>query len=145
MIEYHDVDRLQVVDAGPATIPFSVQAFRTFNIQPKTDQVVFATIDAGASETGMLFGILRQAKSDERGDGFDRMIEYLEPQRRAVARRRAPAPPARLPRLRAPTKSADARRPRSPSSAPHEEPAPADARARSRSSAPPRPAPTCRS
>lgn len=79
MIEYHDLDHLQVVDAGAATIPFSVQAFRTFNIQPKNDQIVFATIDAGASETGMLFGILRQAKSEERGDGNDRMIEYLEP------------------------------------------------------------------
>jgi hypothetical protein len=79
MIEYHDLDRLQVVDAGPATIPFSVQAFRTFNIQPKTDQVVFATIDAGASETGMLFGILRQPKGEERSEGYDRMIEHLEP------------------------------------------------------------------
>lgn len=80
MIEYHDLDRLQVVDAGPATIPFSVQAFRTFNIQPKTDQIVFATIDAGASEAGLLFGILRQAKGDERADGVERMVEYLEPQ-----------------------------------------------------------------
>ena len=79
MIEYHDLDRLQVVDVGPASIPFSVHAFRTFNIQPKTDQIVFATIDAGASETGLLFGILRQAKGDERTDGYDRMIEYLEP------------------------------------------------------------------
>lgn len=80
MIEYHDLDRLQVVDVGPATIPFSVQAFRTFNIQPKTDQIVFATIDAGASETGLLFGILRQAKGEERTEGVDRMVEYLEPQ-----------------------------------------------------------------
>jgi hypothetical protein len=79
MIEYHDLDRLQVVDVGPAAIPFSVHAFRTFNIQPKTDQIVFATIDAGASETGLLFGILRQAKGDERAEGVDRMIEYLEP------------------------------------------------------------------
>jgi hypothetical protein len=79
MLEYHDVDRLVVVDAGPAAIAFSVQAFRTFNIQPKTDQVVFATLDAGASETGMLFGILRQAKTEERTDGFDRMVEHLEP------------------------------------------------------------------
>lgn len=80
MIEYHDLERLQVVDIGPATIPFSVHAFRTFNIQPKTDQIVFATIDAGASETGLLFGILRQAKGEERADGVDRMVEYLEPQ-----------------------------------------------------------------
>ncbi len=79
MIEYHDLDHLEVVDSGPATIPLSVQAFRTFNIQPKTDQVVFATIDAGASETGLLFGILRQGKPDERADGHDRAIEYLEP------------------------------------------------------------------
>lgn len=79
MIEYHDLDRLQVVDVGPAAIPFSVHAFRTFNIQPKMDQVVFATIDAGASETGLLFGVLRQAKGDERTEGVDRMIEYLEP------------------------------------------------------------------
>jgi len=80
MIEYHDVDRLVVADVGPAAIPFSLQAFRTFNIQPKTDQVVFATIDAGASETGMLFGVLRQAKNEERVDGVDRMVEHLEPQ-----------------------------------------------------------------
>jgi hypothetical protein len=79
MLEYHDVDRLEVVDAGPAAIPLSVHAFRTFNIQPKMDQIVFATIDAGASEMGMLFGILRQAKPDERVDGSDRMVEYLEP------------------------------------------------------------------
>ncbi|MFT3771980.1 MAG: hypothetical protein QM820_41770 [Minicystis sp.] len=79
MIEYHDLDRLQVVDVGPATIPFSVHAFRTFNIQPKTDQIVFATIDAGASEMGMLFGVLRQAKNDERSEGYERMVEYLEP------------------------------------------------------------------
>ncbi|APR78034.1 Hypothetical protein A7982_03381 [Minicystis rosea] len=79
MIEYHDLDRLQVVDVGPASIPLSVHAFRTFNIQPKTDQIVFATIDAGASEMGMLFGILRQAKNDERSEGYERMVEYLEP------------------------------------------------------------------
>lgn len=79
MIEYHDLDRLEVIDAGPATIPFSVHAFRTFNIQPKGDQIPFATIDAGASETGFLFGLLRPAKGEERAEGFDRMIEYLEP------------------------------------------------------------------
>jgi hypothetical protein len=80
LVEYHDVDRLQVVDAGPATIPFSVHAFRTFNIQPKMDQIPFASIDAGASETGLLFGILRQAKPEERSEGNDRTIEYLEPE-----------------------------------------------------------------
>ena len=43
--------------------PSASQAFRTFNIQPKTDQVVFATIDAGASETGCVFGILRRRQA----------------------------------------------------------------------------------
>ena len=79
LVEYHDTERLEVLDAGPATIPFSVQAFRTFNIKGE-QSTVFATIDAGASETGMLFGILRPPKQEERSLGYDRMIEHLEPQ-----------------------------------------------------------------
>jgi hypothetical protein len=79
VVEYHDLDRLEVVDAGPATIPFSVQAFRVFNVQTKGESVPFATIDAGASEAGMLFGILRPAKGDERDDGAERMVEYVDP------------------------------------------------------------------
>ncbi len=79
LVEYHDTERLEVLDAGPATIPFSVQAFRTFNIKGE-QSTVFATIDAGASETGLLFGILRPSKQEERSFGYDRMIEHLEPQ-----------------------------------------------------------------
>lgn len=79
LVDYHDTERLEVLDAGPATIPFSVQAFRTFNIKGDTS-TVFATIDAGASETGLLFGLIRPPKQEERSLGYDRMIEHLEPQ-----------------------------------------------------------------
>nr|AYM54512.1 hypothetical protein [Racemicystis crocea] len=79
LVEYHDLERLEVVDVGPATIPFSAQAFRAFNIQPKDGPIPFATIDAGASETGFLFGVLRAAKPEERDQGLERMIEHLEP------------------------------------------------------------------
>ncbi len=41
---------------------------------------MFATIDAGASETGILFGLIRPPKQEERSLGYDRMIEHLEPQ-----------------------------------------------------------------
>lgn len=80
MLEYHDLDKLQVIDAGPSAIPFAVHAFRTFGIAPRGDNVPFAVLEAGASEAGMMFGILRSAKPDERDQGFERLIEYLEPQ-----------------------------------------------------------------
>jgi hypothetical protein len=80
MLEYHDLEGLQVVDAGPSAIPFAAYAFRAFGISPRGDSVPFCVIDAGASETGVIFGILRSAKQDEREQqGFDRLIEYLEP------------------------------------------------------------------
>ncbi len=79
LVEYHDLERLEVIDAGPATIPFSVHAFRVFNIQPRGEPVVFATIDAGASETAFLFGHLRAAKLEERSLGHEKMIEHIEP------------------------------------------------------------------
>jgi hypothetical protein len=79
LVEYHDLERFEVLDAGPAAIPFSVQSFRTFNIQPKGEPIPFATIDAGASETAFLFGVLRAAKPEERSLGFERMIEHIEP------------------------------------------------------------------
>ncbi len=79
LVEYHDTERLEVIDAGPATIPFAVQSFRTFNVQPKGEPIPFAAIDAGASETSFLFGLLRGAKSEERAVGNDRMIEHLAP------------------------------------------------------------------
>lgn len=79
MLEYHDLEGLQVVDAGPGAIAFAAFAFRTFGISPRGDSVPFCVIDAGASETGVIFGILRSAKPDEREQGLDRIIEYLEP------------------------------------------------------------------
>ena len=80
MLEYHDLDGLTVLDAGPATIPFVAHAFRAFAIAPKPDPVPFCAIDAGASETGIAFGLFRNAKPDEQIEGgYDRMIEYLEP------------------------------------------------------------------
>jgi hypothetical protein len=79
MLEYHDLEELQVVDAGPSAIPFAAFAFRTFGISPRGDNVPFCAIDAGASETGVIFGILRSAKLDERDQNIERMIEYLEP------------------------------------------------------------------
>ena len=80
MLEFHDLDMLTVLDAGPAAIPFAAFAFRAFAVQPKPDAVPFCAIDAGASETGVVFGLFRNAKPDEQLEGgFDRMIEYLEP------------------------------------------------------------------
>jgi hypothetical protein len=80
LVEYHDLERLLVVDAGPSAIPFSAEAFRVFNIQLRGSPVPFATLDAGASETGFLFGVLRAARPEERALGFERMIEHIEPE-----------------------------------------------------------------
>ena len=56
-----------------------MHAFRIFNIQPRGEPVVFAAIDAGASETAFLFGHLRAAKLEERSLGHEKMIEHIEP------------------------------------------------------------------
>ncbi|AUX23168.1 hypothetical protein SOCEGT47_036870 [Sorangium cellulosum] len=79
LCEYHDLEALSVVDAGPSAIVHAVQAFRTFGIQPRDGGVPFCAIDAGASEMGLAFGILRSAKADEVGRGLERMVEYIEP------------------------------------------------------------------
>lgn len=79
LCEYHDLKELQVLDAGPSALAFAAHAFRIFGIQPKDAPVAFCAIDAGASETGVLLGNLRGGKPDERADGFDRVIEYLDP------------------------------------------------------------------
>ncbi|WP_437932249.1 hypothetical protein WMF37_24360 [Sorangium sp. So ce291] len=79
LCEYHDLDGLQVVDAGPSAITYAVQAFRMFGIQPRDGGAPFCVIDAGASETGIAFGILRSAKAHEEAQGLERMVEYLEP------------------------------------------------------------------
>ncbi|WP_234023934.1 hypothetical protein [Sorangium cellulosum] len=77
--EYHDLDSLQVVDAGPSAVAYAVQAFRTFGIQPRDGAVPFCAVDAGASETGITFGIFRSAKAHEAEQGLERVVEYLEP------------------------------------------------------------------
>jgi len=80
MLEFHDLDQLNVIDAGPAAIPFVAFAFRAFAVQPKPDPVPFCAIDAGASETGIVFGLFRNAKHEEQMEGgYERMIEYLDP------------------------------------------------------------------
>lgn len=79
LVDYHDVERLEVIDAGPAAIPFAVQAFRAFGVQPRGEAIPFAVVDAGASETGLAFGNYRLAKSDERALGHERVIEHIEP------------------------------------------------------------------
>jgi hypothetical protein len=79
LVNYEDLEALQVVDAGPSAIPFAAFAFRAFGVHPRGDAIPFAVLDAGASETGMAFGLFREAKADERAQGTDRMIEYLEP------------------------------------------------------------------
>lgn len=80
LVEYHDLESLKVHDGGPAAIPFVVQAFRAFGVQPKPDEsATFCAVDAGASEMGIVCGVYRPAKPDEREDGLVRMIEYLEP------------------------------------------------------------------
>ena len=79
LCDYHDLDALQVIDAGPAAIAFAVQGFRLFGIAPRENPVPFCAIDAGASETGIIFGNLRAGKLDEKAEGRDRVVEYLEP------------------------------------------------------------------
>lgn len=78
LVEYHDLEQLQVIDAGPSALPFVATAFRVFSIAPTHGPVTFAVLEAGASESGMLFGIFRDPTPDERRDGKERIIEYLE-------------------------------------------------------------------
>ncbi|XXX82288.1 hypothetical protein WMF30_26365 [Sorangium sp. So ce134] len=79
LCEYHDLEGLKVVDGGPSAIAYAVQAFRMFGIQPRDGGVPFCVIDAGASEAGIAFGLLRSAKGHEAAQGLERMVEYLEP------------------------------------------------------------------
>ncbi len=78
LVEYHDLEKLQVTDAGPTALHFVATAFRVFSIAPTHGPVTFAVIEAGASESGMLFGVLRDPTGEEKRDGKERVIEYLE-------------------------------------------------------------------
>ncbi len=79
LVPFEDVQRFEVVDAGPAAVPFVVHAMRVFGLQPKGEPIPFFVVDAGATETGMVGGLYRDATADERADGFDRVVEHLEP------------------------------------------------------------------
>jgi len=79
LVAFEDLEALEVLDAGPAAIPFAAQAFRVFGIQAKPEGVPFCAIDAGGSETGVVCGIFRPARPEEKERGYDRVLEHLPP------------------------------------------------------------------
>jgi hypothetical protein len=79
LVSYDDLAEFLVEDAGPSAVSFAAQAFRSFGIPTRTGGVPFAVIDVGASETGLVFGVYRDARADEKGEGKERIVEYLEP------------------------------------------------------------------
>ncbi len=79
LLDYHELDKLIVADAGPSAICFLAHAYRTFSAIPKDGPVTFAVFEAGASETGLVFGTLREPGSEEKKEGFSLIIEHLDP------------------------------------------------------------------
>ncbi len=77
IVDYHDTLALEVVDAGPSVLNFAVHALRAFGVQAKEIGTPFAAIDAGASETGLICGLYRPSKGDEKLEGYDRIVEHL--------------------------------------------------------------------
>ena len=77
IVDYHDTVALEVVDAGPSVLNFAVHALRAFGVQAKEIGTPFAAIDAGASEAGLICGMYRPAKGEEKAEGFDKMVEHL--------------------------------------------------------------------
>ncbi|MBL9024106.1 MAG: hypothetical protein JNL21_18070 [Myxococcales bacterium] len=80
MLEYHELDKLIVADAGPSALCFLAHAFRAFSAIPKDGPITFGVFEAGASETGVVFGILREPTNEERKEGFSLIIEHLDTQ-----------------------------------------------------------------
>ncbi len=78
MLEYHELDKLIVADAGPSAICFIANAHRAFSALPKDGPITFGVFEAGASETGVVFGILREPTNEERKEGFSLIIEHLD-------------------------------------------------------------------
>jgi hypothetical protein len=78
MLEYHELEKLIVADAGPSAICFLAHAHRAFAAIPKDGPINFAVFEAGASETGMVFGILREPSAEEKKEGFSLIIEHLD-------------------------------------------------------------------
>ncbi|NUO47557.1 MAG: hypothetical protein HOV80_01735 [Polyangiaceae bacterium] len=80
MLEYHELDKLIVADAGPSAICFVANAHRAFSALPKDGSITFGVFEAGASETGVVFGILREPSNEEKKEGFSLIIEHLDTQ-----------------------------------------------------------------
>ena len=78
MLEYHELDKLIVADAGLSSICFIAQAYRIFSAIPKDGPITFGVFEAGASETGIVFGILREPNNEEKKEGFTLIIEHLD-------------------------------------------------------------------
>lgn len=80
MVEYHDLDGLSVKEAPASAICFLAHAHRAFAAVPKDGPLLFGIYEMGASETGLVFGLLRDATNEERRDGHTLMIEHLDTQ-----------------------------------------------------------------
>jgi hypothetical protein len=79
MVAFDDTQDLKVVDAGPNVLSFAAFAFRVFGITPRGEPVPFVSVDAGASETAVLCGALRDGSPSEVGAGYHRIVEHVEP------------------------------------------------------------------
>ena len=79
LVPFDDLDALRVIDAGPSAIAVAAHALRAFGIQSRGEPVPVCAIDAGASETGVVCGLLRPATPAEKEAGHERVIEHLEP------------------------------------------------------------------
>mgnify|MGYP000849042553 CR=1 FL=1 len=78
MLEYHELDKLIVADAGPSSICYLAHAHRAFSALPTAGSINFAVFEAGASETGIVFGVLREPTNEEKREGFQMVIEHLD-------------------------------------------------------------------
>ncbi|MBM4358342.1 MAG: hypothetical protein FJ096_09565 [Deltaproteobacteria bacterium] len=79
MVAFDDLEDLKVVDAGPNVLSFAAHAFKVFGVLPRGEAVPFVSIEAGASETAVLCGALREGTPDEVGRGYQRIVEHVEP------------------------------------------------------------------
>jgi hypothetical protein len=79
LLDYHELDKLIVADAGPSAICFLAHAYRTFSAIPKDGPITFGVFEAGASESGLVFGTLREPSGEEKREGFSLVIEHLDP------------------------------------------------------------------
>ncbi len=78
MLEFHELDKLIVADAGPSALCFVANAYRAFSALPTSGPITFGVFEAGASEAGIVFGILREPSNEEKKEGFSLIIEHLD-------------------------------------------------------------------